>query len=82
VRLEKLPYLLTAIVTAPTNPRRFRQAAPSMGNLLDISEGVVAVEPGETAGGGNAQQEHTARTQNASRFGERLLLEHRQRQFV
>src|SRR4051812_30169942 len=53
-----------------------------MGDFLDVSEGVVAVEPGEKAGGWYAQQEHTAWTQNASRLGECLLLEHRQRQHV
>ena len=53
-----------------------------MGDLLDVAEGVVAVEPGETAGGWNAQQEHPAWTQDAGRFGQRLLLEHRQRQLV
>ena len=82
VRLEKLPHILAAIVTAVANPRRFREAASAMGDLLDVAEGGVAVEPGEPAGGRNAQQEHPAWTQDASRFGQRLLLEHRQRQLV
>src|SRR5215213_4206869 len=82
VRLEKLPHVLTTIVTTVTNPCRFREAAPPMGDLLEIAEGGVAVEPGEPASGWNAQQEHSAWTQDTSRFGERLLLEHRQRQLV
>ena len=82
VRLEKLLHVLAAIVTTVTNARRFRQAMSTMGDLLDVPEGVVAVEPGEPAGGWNAQQKDPAGTQDAGRFGERLLLEHRQRQLV
>jgi hypothetical protein len=82
VGLEKLPYILAAIVTTVADPRRFREAESAMGDLLDVAEGVVAVEPGEPAGGGNAQEEHATWTQDAGRFGQRLLLEQRQRQLV
>ena len=82
VRLEKLPHVLAAIVTTVPDASRFRETASAMGDLLDVAEGGVAVEPGEPAGGRNAQQEYPAWTQDASRFGQRLLLEHRQRQLV
>ena len=82
VRLEKLPHILATIVTAVPDSRRFREAASAMGDLLDVAEGGVAVEPGEPAGGRNPQQEDPARTQDAGRFGQRLLLEHRQRQLI
>ena len=82
VGLEKLPQILAAIVTTVPDSRRFREAASAIGDLLDVAEGVVAVEPGQPAGGRNAQQEYPARTEDAGRFGQCLLLEHRQRQLV
>jgi hypothetical protein len=74
VRAQQLFEILALVVAPPTDSRGFRESPAPIGSLLDVPEGVVAVEPGQPTSSRHTQQQGSTWAKDACGFGECLLL--------